>query len=129
MILLNKNKENIFSIYKSDFAFASTAGYTLSFQNDLTKNIYTTDLIYIIDNNAYTSIYVNDKGNASTSFNSSSGELILPLNGLYHLSIYDGLTLKYMERVFVKGEDNFIENTTTIYYNPDSDFSIINNNE
>ena len=129
MILLNKNKENTFSIYKSDFAYASTSAYVLSFQNDLTKNVYTTNLIHVVDNKAYTSIYINDVGSSSTSAQSSSGELKLPLNGLYHLSIFDGLELKYMERVFVQGDENFIENDTTTYYTPDSDYSIINNNE
>lgn len=127
MILINKNEENIFSIYKSSFNYSNdyntTAGYTLNFKNDISLLSVSTDLISVVDNEAYTSIYINDKGLSSTSFNSSSGELILPLNGLYTLTILNiNNEVVYKERVFVKDTKNFIEDDykdITTYTNDD----------
>ena len=127
MIVINKNELNELDIYKSLFKYDSNLYYQVNLINDLSKQVYATDLYSIIDNDNYTTIIINDINDPlAPPPDPSSGELILPLNGLYHMNIILDDETVYNERVYVKSPNNFIQGNDYIIYTPDSSFTIIN---
>jgi hypothetical protein len=129
MLIVNKDAFNEFQIYKSLFDYDGTLEYKLNLINDLSNQVYTTDLVSTVDNEAYTSIILNDLGISSTSFDPSLGQLILPLAGLYHLSITLDDVEEYKERILVKGFNSFVDDNTFSIKTFDDSFTIRNNNK
>src|SRR6478735_6007737 len=116
MININKCKNNNIVIYKSDFNYNWLLDYKIKIVHDISNYTVITNLITSTFTNQFTSIILNDVGCSSTSFNSTSGEILIKNSGFHTLYIFDDTltNLIYQERLKVIDSDIYYSNEDTI---------------
>src|SRR6478735_4581687 len=116
MININKCQNNNIVIYKSDFNYNWLLDYKIKIVHDISNYTVITNLITSTFTNQFTSIILNDVGCSSTSFNSTSGEILIKNSGFHTLYIFDDTltNLIYQERLKVIDSDIYYSNEDTI---------------